>query len=72
MQSNIPQNVFNGRQIQADVEETEAILAGYWEGVLEETRWELAEQRRAAGRGTGAAVKKSKAPKRKQQKRNAQ
>jgi len=32
-------------QIRADVEETEAILAGYWEGVLAETRRELQEQR---------------------------
>lgn len=30
--------VVHGRRIRADVEETEAILAGYWEGVLEETR----------------------------------
>ena len=41
--------------IRADVEETEAIMAGYWEGVLEETRWELAEQQRAAA-AVAAAV----------------
>lgn len=35
-------------RISADVEETEAIFDGYWEGALKETRWELAEQRRAA------------------------
>jgi hypothetical protein len=72
-QTGNPQYVFNGGQIRADVEETEAVLAGYWEGVLEETRWELAEQRRAAERGAGGErEKKSKAAKRKQQKRKAQ
>lgn len=67
-------------RIRADVEETEAILAGYFEGALEETRRELEEHRRTAAR-TEAAVaeattaimpKKSKAAKRKQQKRKAQ
>ena len=65
----------------ADVEDTEAILAGYREDVLEETRWELGEQRRAAAVAAvvvgaadegGVAAKKSKAAKRKQQKRKAQ
>jgi len=46
-----------GSRILMDVEETEAILAGYWEGVLDETRWELAEQRRAAG-GVGEQEKR--------------
>jgi hypothetical protein len=65
-------------RIRADVEETEAILAAYWEGVREEIRRELREQQRAGGPGTGAreggaeAKKKSKAAKRKQQKRKAQ
>jgi tetratricopeptide (TPR) repeat protein len=67
-----PNNMLKGEQIRADVEETEAVLAGYWEGVLEETRWELAEQRRAVERGAGGErEKKSKAAKRKQQKRKA-
>ena len=35
-------------KIQADVEETGAILAGYLEGVLGETRREPVEQRQAA------------------------
>jgi hypothetical protein len=56
-------------QIQEDVEETDAILSGYWEGVLEETRWELREQQRAGG---GGATKKSKSVKRKELKRKAQ
>jgi hypothetical protein len=71
---------FYTRAIRADVEETEAILAAYWEGVLEETRWELGEQRRrvaavAAVAAEGEAElekKKSKAAKWKQQKRKAQ
>ena len=64
-----PNNMLKGEQIQADVEETEAVLAGYWEGVLEETRWELAGQWRAVERGAGGErKKKSKAAKRKQQK----
>ena len=70
-----------GRLLLLEVVVTEAILAGYWEGVLEETRWELGEQRRAAattavprvgGQEGAAATKKSKAAKRKQQKRKAQ
>ena len=72
-------NLIKAGQIYADVEETEAILAGYREGVLEETRRELGEQRRAAaGAPSGldveaaSATKKSKAAKRKQQKRKAQ
>jgi len=81
VQVGIPKYVAQGELIRADVEETEAILAGYWEGVLEETRWELAEQRRVAAVATvthveaqaeAAAVKKSKAANRKQQKRKAQ
>ena len=64
-------------RIRADVEETEAIMAEYYKGVLEETRWELAEQRRAAAgavvvAGSGGSTKKTKAAKRKQQKRKAQ
>ena len=65
--------------ILADVAETEAILAAYWEGVLEETRRELREQQRAgnpgeagAREGGAEAKKKSKAAKRKQEKRKAQ
>lgn len=66
-------------RIQSDVNETEAILTAYEEGVLDETRRELAEKRRAAARAPvvaegeeAAAVKtKSKAAKRKQQKRKA-
>ena len=73
-------HIHNAMRIHADVEETEAILAGYWEGVLEETRRELREQQRAGGLGEagaageegGEAKKKSKAAKRKQQKRKAQ
>jgi hypothetical protein len=49
-------------QIRAEVEETEAINAGYWEGMLEETRRELTEQRRAA-------AGKKKASKRRRKKR---
>lgn len=45
--------------INADVEEMEAILAGYWEGVLEETRRELQQQRRAVA---AAAVAPEVAP----------
>jgi hypothetical protein len=67
-------------KIQADVEETEAILAGNWEGLLEETRRELVEQQQAAAAeaavvaeaDAAAALKKNKAAKRKQQKRKAQ
>lgn len=61
-------------RIKADVEETEAIVAGYWEGISEGTRWELEERRRVAA-GDDAApatTTKSKAAKRKQQKRKAQ
>ena len=73
-------HIHDAKRIHADVEETEAILAGYWEGVLEETRRELREQQRAGGLGEagaageegGEAKKKSKAAKRKQQKRKAQ
>jgi len=63
----------------ADVAETEAILAAYWEGVLEETRREVGEQRAEAAavmaegeEGAVASSGKSKAAKRKQQKRKAQ
>ena len=66
-------------QIRADVEETEAILFGFWEGILEETRRELEEQRQAAAAEAAVAVvaaaattRKRKAAKRKQQKRKAQ
>jgi hypothetical protein len=73
-------HIHDAKRIHADVEETEAILAGYWEGVLEETRRELRKQQRAGGLGEagaageeGAGAKKnSKAAKRKQQKRKAQ
>jgi len=54
------------------VKETEAILEGYWEGVLEETRRELAEQRGAGDSPVAGDRVKSKAAKRKQQKRKAQ
>ena len=61
----------------ADVTETDAILSGYREGVLEETRREIGEQRAAEAAAAGdkdAVVSsgKSKAAKRKQQKRKAQ
>jgi len=79
MQVNLGESVNYGKRIRADVEETEATPAGYWEGVLEETRWELEERRRAAAAAAaGAAVeaaataKRSKTAKRKQQKRKAQ
>ena len=71
---------FQAEEIRAEVEETEAIISAYWEGVLEEGRRELREQRREAATLAGearageeeGAVKKSKAAKRKQQKRKAQ
>ncbi len=72
------ENILRAARIQADVEETEAILAAYWEGVLEETRRELDKQRRAAmarvvaAKGEERPATKSKAAKRKQQKRKAQ
>ena len=86
VQTGTAANVLEAGRIRAEVQETEAIVVAYWEGILEETRWELAEQRRtavaaggaAAGEaleaegGTGPAKKKSKATKRKQQKRMAQ
>jgi hypothetical protein len=80
IQTGYAEHISDAELTRADVEETEAILAGYWEGVLEETRRELREQQRAgrqgeaeAGGGGGAeAKKKSKAAKRKQQKRKAQ
>lgn len=69
----------------ADVAQTEAIWAAYWEGVLEETRRQVGEQRaEAAAAAASAAVMaegdegavasggKSKAAKRKQLKRKAQ
>ena len=74
LQTKIALLVDQAMRIKADVEETEAILAGYWNGVLEETRWELGERRQvAAGEESTLAMKtKSKAAKRKQQKRKAQ
>jgi hypothetical protein len=82
VQTGNPECVANGELTRADVEETEAILVGYWEGVLEETRWALTEQRREAAAAAVTSVvaeeewaalsKKSKAAKRKQQKRKAQ
>ena len=85
-QTQVVSNANYAKLIRADVEETEAILRGFWEGVLEETRWELGEQRRAAAAAAAlagaaalrtmeeeaAAAKMSKAAKRKQQKRKAQ
>lgn len=80
----MPESESGARRARADVDETEAILEGFWEGVLEETRRELGERRAAAavaapaaasaptGREGAAALKKSKAAKRKQQKRKAQ
>jgi len=65
-------DVLLAKRILADVEETKAILTGYWEGVSKETGRELAEQRReavpvVAGEGQSAPVmKKGKAAKRKQ------
>jgi len=82
-QTGISDNIDLAHRIVADVEETEAIVSGYWEGVLEMTRLELGELRKAtaatagsaaavAPREEGTAMKKSKAAKRKQQKRKAQ
>ena len=68
-------DLIQARRIRADVEETEAIMAGYWEGILDETRLEFRGQQQAAsgaGGGLGGAPTKSKAAKRKQQKRKAQ
>jgi hypothetical protein len=69
-------DVLLAEQIRADVEETEAILNGYWEGILEETRRELAEQRRAAvpvvaGEGRGAPVIGAKSKAQQQKKKAA-
>ena len=79
VQTGIATNILDAEKIRADVEETETILVGYREGVLEETRRQLEGQRRAAaaaavteGEGEGAVTKKSKAAKRKQFKRKAQ
>ena len=80
LQTGKPEFISKAKKIQADVDETEAILTGYWEGVLGEARRDLEEQRRAAAaeaavvaEGDAAvALKKSKAAKRKQQKRKAQ
>jgi len=82
MQTGKAERISEAELIRADVEETEAILAGYWEGVLEVTRWELREQQRGggpgaaeeagAGEGGTEAKKKSKAAKRKEKKRRAQ
>lgn len=45
------------QRYRADVEEMEAILAAYWDGILEETRRELAERRGAAAAvGVAAGV----------------
>ena len=54
------------------MEETDAIMTGYWEAMLDETRRELREQQRAAAVASGvplATMTKSKAAKRKRQKR---
>lgn len=40
-------------RVSKDVEETEAILDGYWAGVLEETRWELQEQHPGSSGSSG-------------------
>lgn len=40
-QTGSAEHVVSARQILMDVEETETIVAGYWEGVLDETRQEL-------------------------------
>ena len=56
MQTGDSSNILNAALLQADVEETEAILAGYREGVLEETRGELREQQRARGPGAAGAA----------------
>jgi len=64
-------DIYAGR-IRADVEETDAIMTGYWEAMLDETRRELREQQRAAAVASGvplATMTKSKAAKRKRQKR---
>jgi hypothetical protein len=84
----VPHNNYHAGRMRGDVEETEAILSAYWEGVLEETRRELGEQRAAAAAamvaeavaavaevedaGAAALSKKSKAAKRKQQKKAAE
>lgn len=54
-QSGLADGLEAAERYRADVEETEAILAAYSEGVLEETRRELAERRRAA-MAAGVAV----------------
>ena len=79
MQTGDSSNILNATLFRADVEETEAVISGHWEGVLEEARRELREQQWAgglgaagAGEGGPEAKKKSKAAKQKQQKRKAQ
>jgi len=52
----VGENVLLALAIQAEFRETEAIISSYWEGVLEETRRELGEQRRGAAAAAGAAV----------------
>jgi tetratricopeptide (TPR) repeat protein len=49
-------NILFGRAVLADVQETEAIWEGYEQGVLEETRRELAEKRAAAAAAASAAA----------------
>lgn len=41
LQTGTPMKMLYGALMGADVEETEAILSGYWDGVLDETRREL-------------------------------
>ena len=56
VRTGIQHNLFEAGRIRAEMEETEAILAGYWEGVLVETPWEPQEQRRAAAAAGAAAA----------------
>ena len=56
MRTGIAHDVVRAGRILADVEETEVILAGHWEGVLQETRRELEDQRRAAAAATAVVA----------------
>ena len=47
---------FQAEEIRTEVEETEAIVSAYWEGVLEGTRRELRERRRDAAALAGGGA----------------
>jgi len=53
-QTGISDHIHLARQIVADVEETEAIVSGYWEGVLKMTRLELGELRKTTAATAGS------------------